>query len=148
MKYHLAQVNIATAIDDMDSETMSGFVSRLDEINLLADEFEGFVWRLQTEEGDSTSIRVFENPNLLINISVWESVEALKQFIYKSAHVELIQDRDAWFTKMKESHQTLWWVPTGHIPTTEEAKEKLEYMREHGPTAKAFTFAKPFESTE
>lgn len=143
MKYHLAQMNIAKARDEMDSETMRGFVERLDEINVLADQSEGFVWRLQTEAGDATSIQAFDDPLLLVNMSVWESVEALKHYVYKSAHVELIRDRDAWFYKMIEAHQVLWWVPAGHIPSVEEGKQRLEYLEEHGVSLKAFTFAKP-----
>jgi hypothetical protein len=143
MKYQLAQINIAQAQDSMDSETMQGFVDRLDEINSIADNAPGFIWRLQSEEGDATSIRAFDNPLLLINMSVWEDIESLKAFVYKTFHVELIQDRDAWFGKMLQVHQALWWVPAGHIPTIEEGKQKLDYLQQHGPGATAFTFAKP-----
>ncbi len=143
-KYQIAQINIAKAVDDMDSETMTGFVSRLEEINALADKADGFVWRLQTEDGDSTAIRVFDDPSLIINITVWESIEALKSFVYRTVHVELIQDREAWFKKMANAHQTLWWVPAGHIPTVEEAKQKLEFFKQHGSTPEAFTFGKPY----
>ena len=142
--YQIAQINIAKAVDDMDNETMSGFVARLDEINSLADKADGFVWRLQTEDGDSTAIRVFDDPLLIINISVWESIEALKSFVYRTVHVELIQDREAWFSKMASAHQALWWIPKGHIPSIEEAKEKLDYFNKNGTTEKAFSFGKPF----
>ncbi len=81
----------------MDSETMKGFVDRLDEINNLADNSPGFIWRLQTEEGDATSIKAFDDPSLIVNMSVWENIETLKKFVYKSLHVELIRDRDAWY---------------------------------------------------
>jgi hypothetical protein len=143
-KFHLAQVNVAQAKAEMDTDTMVGFVSRLEEINALADTAQGFVWRLQSDEGDSTSIRVFEEPLLLVNMSVWSTMEDLKTFVYKSFHVELIRDREAWFDKMRAAHQALWWVPVGHIPTTQEAQEKLEYIREHGPSQEAFTFGKYF----
>ena len=143
-KYHLAQINVAVAKAEMDTEIMQGFVSRLDEINALADNAPGFVWRLQSAEGDSTSIRVFSEPLLLVNMSVWESVEELKHFVYKSFHVELIRDREAWFDKIGAAHQALWWIPEGHIPTIEEAIEKLEYIREHGASEVAFTFGKPY----
>ncbi len=147
-KYHLAQINIALAKAEMDTEIMKGFVSRLDEINKTADKAEGFVWRLQTEDGDSTAIRVFDKPLLLVNMSVWESIDALKNFVYKSAHVELIRDRQAWFHKLVEAHQALWWVPAGHIPKIEEAKEKLEIIQKYGPTSSAFHFGKPFNKPE
>jgi len=147
-KYHLAQVNIALAKGEMDTELMNGFVSRLDEINEKADKSEGFIWRLQTDDGDSTAIRVFDKPLLLVNISVWESIDTLKNFVYTSAHVELIRDRQAWFHKFVDAHQALWWIPQGHIPTTEEAKEKLEHIQKHGSTAEAFHFGKPFPMPE
>lgn len=142
--YHLAQINVAFAKADMESAVMQGFASRLEEINALADRSPGFVWRLQDDTGDATSILVFDEPLLLVNVSVWESLDALKNYVYQSLHVELLRHRDAWFNAMKESHLALWWIPAGHIPTTAEAKQKLEHIREHGPTAEAFTFGKPF----
>ncbi len=146
--YHLAQINIALAKEEMDSEIMHGFVSRLDEINAEADKADGFVWRLQSDQGDSTAIRVFDEPLLLVNMSVWESVEAMKDFVYKSGHVELIRDRHAWFNKYVDAHQALWWIPEGHIPTIEEAKEKLEAIQKDGPKAAAFHFGKHFPKPE
>lgn len=144
-KYRLAQINIAEALASMESETMKGFVDQLDEINALADQAPGFIWRLQTEEGDATSIQAFDNPRLIVNMSVWENLEYLKNYVYKSLHVELIRDRDAWFNKMINVHQALWWIPAEHIPTVEEGKEKLEYLQLHGVSKIAFTFAKSFE---
>ena len=145
--YRLAQINIAEAKAEMDTEVMAGFVARLENINALADSSPGFIWRLQSEDGDSTAIRVFDSALLLINISVWETLESLKNFVYKSAHVELIQDRDAWFDKFKSAHQALWWIPEEHIPTVEEGKERLEHIQLNGPTEYAFTFARPFPVT-
>lgn len=143
--FHLAQVNMAQAQAEMGSDIMTGFVNRLDEINALADISPGFIWRLQDEEGDATGIRVFDDPLMLVNISVWEDVAALKNFVYKTVHVELIRDREAWFHKMPAMHQALWWVPVGHIPSAEEAKSKLEQLREEGPSAEAFTFGRPWD---
>jgi hypothetical protein len=142
--FHISQVNVAQAKADMGSEVMQGFVSRLDEINALADSADGFIWRLKEDSGSATAIRVFDDPLLLINMSVWANLESLKNYVYKSLHVELIKDRDAWFNKMGESHQALWWIPAGHFPSIEEAQKQLEYIRKHGPSAQAFTFAKPF----
>ncbi len=147
-KYHLAQMNIAQAKDSMESETMRGFVEQLDTINALADNALGFVWRLQTEEGDATSIQAFDDPMLIVNMSVWTDVESLKNFVYRSNHVDLIRDRDAWFDKIKSAHQVLWWVPVSHIPSVNEGKEKLFALHEQGPTSNAFTFAKPFPKPE
>ena len=145
-QYQLAQVNIAQAKDEMDTETMSGFVDRLDEINAVAEASDGFVWRLQSDDGgDATSIRVFDDSLLLVNMSVWDDVESLRNYVYKSLHVELVRDREAWFDKISAMHQALWWVPKGHIPSTQEAKNKLEILRENGPTQEAFTFGKAFQ---
>ena len=141
--YHLAQVNIAKAQGAMDSEIMKGFAGRLDEINCLAEKSSGFVWRLQTQDGDATSIQAFEDPSIIVNMSVWEDIESLKKFVYKSTHIELIQDREAWFDKMQSVHQVLWWIPAGHIPAVNEGKEKLEYLQRNGPSKEAFTFSRP-----
>lgn len=141
--YQLAQINIAQARADMADPVMAGFVARLNDINALADAAPGFVWRLQTEAGDATALRVFDDPLLLVNMSVWQDLAALQNYVYKSMHVELLRDRDAWFHKMKPAHQALWWVPAGHIPTIAEARERLEHLRQHGPGPLAFTFAKP-----
>lgn len=144
MKYHLAQINIAKARAEMNSPVMEGFMARLDEINEIADNAKGFIWRLQSEEGDSTAIRVFEDNLILVNISVWESLEDLKNYVYKSKHVELIRDRQAWFTSLSGANQAIWWVPDGHIPSIEEAKEKLDYLEKNGPSQEAFVFGKNF----
>jgi hypothetical protein len=143
-KYHLAQINIAYAKEDNDSAVMAGFIKRLDEINALADKAPGFVWRLQGEEGNAVSLQVFEDPLLLVNMSVWEDMESLKHYVYRSSHVELIRDRDAWFNKMRKMHQALWWVPAGQIPSVAEGKEKLALIQQQGVSAAAFTFARPF----
>jgi hypothetical protein len=146
-KFHLAQINIAKAKAKMDSEIMKGFVERLDEINQIADQFAGFIWRLQTEDGDSTGIRAFSDPNLIINMSVLKDIKSLNSYVYKSAHVELIRDRQAWFNKMLESQIALWWVPVGHIPSIEEGKQKLDLLDKNRPNENVFTFAKTFRKT-
>ena len=147
-KYQLAQINIAKARDTMDSETMKGFVDRLDEINDLADSQPGFIWRLQTEDGDATSIQAFDDPSLIVNMSVWADIDSLKNFVYKSIHIELVRDRDAWFSKMLQVHQALWWVPANHIPSIEEGKIRLQHLEDNGPSEYAFTFAKPFPASQ
>jgi heme-degrading monooxygenase HmoA len=144
IQYHLAQINIARAVADLDSPLMAGFVSRLEEINALAERSRGFVWRLQSDAGDATSIRAFEDPRTYINMSVWETPEDLKNFVYRSAHVELIRDREAWFSRLSEHHQAAWWVPAGHRPSAEEGRDRLLKLREQGPSAHAFTPARPF----
>ena len=143
--YHLAQVNIATMKFPLDDPRMEGFVSRLDEINALAESSEGFVWRLKDETGNATNISAFPDPMLIVNMSVWESPETLKNYVYKSMHVEVMRMRKEWFHLMKEAYYVLWWIPAGHEPTVEEAKEKLELLQSRGPSSEAFDFKHVFE---
>src|SRR5690348_17444655 len=99
----------------MDGPVMAGFAARLDEINALAERSPGFVWRLQTEAGNATYLRPYqEDDTILINMSVWESVETLKQYVYRTAHAELLRDRHQWFEKLDRVYTALWWVPAGH----------------------------------
>jgi hypothetical protein len=143
--FHIAQVNIGRVKGPMDSEVMHGFASRLEEINALADGTQGFVWRLQGSGGNATELRPFAGDDtLLINMSVWETVEALKQYTYRTAHAELLRERHLWFEKLAGVYMVLWWVPAGHIPSVEEAKQRLEHLEAHGPTAYAFTFQRAF----
>jgi hypothetical protein len=142
--YHLAQINIGRMLGPIESETMAGFVARLDEINALAEGTPGFVWRLKTEDGDATAIRPYEDERIIVNMSVWESVEALHEYAYRSAHVEVMRRRREWFSRMTESYMVLWWVPAGHRPTVAEAVARLEMLRASGPTPAAFTFRERF----
>ena len=143
MSFHVAQVNIALPKAPVDSPLMADFMALLDPINALADASDGFVWRLQTDEGNATSIRPFEDERLMVNLSTWESVEAMREFVYRSVHVEVMRRRRKWFEHMR-LYMALWWVPAGHIPSVEEAKDRLAHLREHGPTPQAFTFREPF----
>lgn len=142
--YHLAQINIAKPVADLESPVMTSFVSRLDEINALAERTKGFVWRLKSEAGDASSIRVFDDPQVLINMSVWETLDDLKRFVYRTAHLELLRNREAWFKRLSEQHQAAWWIPAGEFPSPEQGRDRLLHLRKHGPTAIAFTLAKPF----
>lgn len=142
--YHLAQVNIARLLAPLDSPQLAGFVSRLAEINGLADRAPGFVWRLQTDDGDATSLRPYADDRLLLNLSVWEAVEALQRFVFQGGHSEVMRQRREWFSRLTDAHLALWWIRAGHLPSVEEAKARLEYLREHGPTALAFSFQRPF----
>ena len=128
----------------LDDPLMKGFVDRLEEINALADRSPGFVWRLESEDGDATAIRAFDDESLLINLSVWEDIESLRNFVYRSIHRELLAQRTDWFEKADAPPLALWWVPPGTKPSPDEAKRRLEHLRKHGPTAAAFTFGKPF----
>jgi uncharacterized protein DUF3291 len=144
--YHVAQLNIGRLRAPLDSDQLAGFVEALDPVNALADGAEGFVWRLQTEDGDATAIRAFDDDMLLVNMSVWESVEALADFVYRSDHRAIMRRRREFFEPMAEAFTVLWWVPAGHVPSVEEAKDRLERLRRDGPTAEAFTFRYRFEA--
>ena len=143
-QYHLAQFNVARMRAPVDHPLMEGFRSQLERINALADGSPGFVWRLQTEGGDATAIRAYADPLVIVNMSVWESLEALHAYVYKGPHVGPVRDRRQWFEPATVPVLVLWWVPEGHVPSVEEAISRLEHLRAHGPTASAFTFREPF----
>jgi hypothetical protein len=136
-------LNIAVVKEPLESPSMADFVANLDRINALAESSPGFVWRLQTEEGDATALRPM-GENVLVNMSVWRDVGSLNQYVYTSAHVEIMRRRKEWFERMSEAFLALWWVPQGHRPTVAEAIERLEHLRQHGPSPKAFTFRNAF----
>lgn len=148
MSYQIAQVNIGRIRAPLDDALMEGFVSRLEEINALADASPGFVWRLQTSEGNATYFRPYNDDRILLNMSVWETIASLRNYVYGTAHVELLRERHAWFEKFKGVYMALWWVPAGHIPGMDEAKKRLAYLEEHGPTQFAFNFKTVFEPDE
>jgi hypothetical protein len=124
----------------LDDPVMVGFVAQLNEINALADRSPGFVWRLQTSEGNATYLRPYGDDRIIINMSVWESIEALKHYVYRTAHAELLRQRQAWFEKFAGAYIALWWVPIGHIPGIDEAKKRLAHLETYGPSQFAFTF--------
>ena len=146
MTYHLAQLNIGRMLAAIDDPIMAEFVANLDRINALADGASGFVWRLQSDSGNATEFRPFADEMLIVNMSVWESLETLKDYVYKSAHAEIMRNRRQWFEKMDEVFTVLWWIPAGTIPTVEEAKARLESLRQHGETPYAFSFRRSFAS--
>ncbi len=143
-QYHIAQINIARMLAPIDDPVMADFVAQLAPINALAEESPGFVWRLQSEGGDATSIKVYDDEMIIINLTVWESVEALREYVYKSAHSRVMRDRRRWFEKFEGPYYALWWVSAGHVPDPQDGKERLEYLREHGDSAFAFSFKKVF----
>lgn len=146
--YQLAQVNIAKAKAPLDDPVMKGFVDQLDHINRLAENSPGFVWRLKTDEGDATAIQMFEDPLIIVNMSVWESLEALRNYVYSGDHLIALKSRKNWFEKLDMPALALWWVPTGRMPAIESAKIALEKIRAHGASPEAFTFAKSFPAPE
>ncbi len=142
-EFQLAQLNIAILKEPLDSPALADFVANLDRINALAESSPGFIWRLKTEEGNATAFRPL-GENTIVNMSVWKDVESLQQYVYKSAHTQIMSRRKEWFERMSEAFMVLWWVPENHHPTINEAMEKLEELRQHGPTPEAFTFRSPF----
>lgn len=141
---HLAQLNIGLPVAPLTDPELAGFMENLEPVNALADAAPGFVWRLQTEDGDATAIRPYDDDRLIVNMSVWTSVEALAAYVYSGEHRAIMKRRREFFAPMREAFHVLWWVPEGTVPTIAEAQERLDHLREHSPTATAFTFREPF----
>ena len=144
MTHHLAQINIGRLIAPVDDPQIADFVAQLDPVNALADRAAGFVWRLQSGSGNATDIVYNDDPFVLVNMSVWASLESLRAFVYQSHHLQVFRDRAKWFEKMDKPNYCLWWVPIGHIPTVAEGRERLEHYQRHGATPYAFWFSQHF----
>ena len=143
---HLAQLNIAEAIAGMESPEMADFVANIERINQLAENSPGYIWRLTDEGGENSySMQLFDSEYIVTNMSVWEDKESLFQYVYHTAHVEIFKRRKEWFGKLGTAHLVMWYIPEGHIPNIEEAKERLEHLRKHGESPYAFTFKSTFK---
>lgn len=142
---HLAQLNVARLHAPIDDPRIADFVANLEPINALAEASSGYVWRLQDDSGDATHIRAFEDELMIVNLTVWMSVEALADFVFRTEHVELLRRRREWFEAAIEPMTCLWWIPEGTLPDTADALARLEHLRAHGPTPTAFTFRHRFE---
>ena len=142
--YHLAQINVAHIRGGADDPMMAGFFDNLDRINQLAEKSPGFVWRFQSEQGNATDIILTDDPNFLVNISLWESVEALKAYTYRTEHQAFVKRRKEWFNRYEGAYYALWWVPAGHIPTPEEALARLAQLDKEGPSREVFNFTAAF----
>jgi heme-degrading monooxygenase HmoA len=143
--FHLADFNVARMRAPLDDPLMERFTSRLREVNAIADRSPGFVWRLQTDDGNATAIRPYAaDDRMLVNLTVWESIEALADFVYRSAHAEQVRHGAQMFERLGADSLVLFWIPAGTIPTVEEGMRRLEKLRSEGPTADAFTFSSPF----
>jgi GH15 family glucan-1,4-alpha-glucosidase len=143
-QFHLAQYNVARLVASLDDPRIADFVAALDRINTLGDRSPGFVWRLKTEDGTSTSVRINDDEQVLVNFTVWESVEALFEYAYHSDHAEVFRRRREWFEAPAQPYLVLWWIRAGHTPTLEEAEERLAHLREFGATPQAFSFKQRF----
>jgi Domain of unknown function (DUF3291) len=119
-------------------------VAQLAPVNAVADQTPGFVWRLQTESGDATSLKVYDDEMMIVNLTVWESVSALREFVYKNAHHGVLRDRKRWFEKIDVPYYAMWWIPAGQLPSVEEGKERLEYLHQHGDSVYAFSLKNVF----
>lgn len=139
----VAQLNIATMKYAIDDPAMADFNNNLERINALADTAPGFIWRLQTEEGNATDVLPL-GAHTLVNLSVWKDVAALQHYVYQTAHVEIMRRRKEWFDRMQQAHLVLWHIPADHRPTVEEAIARLEHLRTHGPSDYAFNFQHVF----
>ena len=146
-KYYLAQINVALMKAPLHDPIMAEFAAALDEVNTVAEQSPGFVWRLKTSSGNATDIRAYCDPKMLVNISVWQSVEQLKVYVYKSLHVDFFVRRRQWFEKYQGEHFAMWWIRAEHLPTVEEGLAKLEYLELHGDSPECFTFAHPYPPT-
>jgi hypothetical protein len=146
-RHQLAEINIAELKAPLDSPQLKDFVDNLDRINALAESSEGFVWRLKGDGNDATSLRPLGD-NVIVNMSVWRDAESLRNYVYKTAHVEILKRKREWFTRMAKAYMVLWWVPQGHEPTVAEAVARLEHLRKHGATAEAFTFGEAFAAPD
>lgn len=129
----------------LDSPRLAEFVAALEPVNALADAAPGFVWRLQDETGDATSIKAFGDDRLIVNMSVWEDLDALWRFVYDDGHLAVMRRRREWFEHMR-MHLALWWVPAGRLPTVAEAEQRLAALEQRGPSPYAFTFKRPFSA--
>jgi heme-degrading monooxygenase HmoA len=146
-KFELAQLNIAHLKAPIESPLLADFVANLDRINALAEASDGFKWRLMTDDGNATSLRPFGD-DVIVNMSVWRDLEALRNFVYHSAHIEIMKRRREWFAGVSEAYAVLWWVAAGQRPSLSEAAGRLENLRRHGSSPAAFTFGKAFAAPD
>jgi hypothetical protein len=135
---HLAQLNVARALDDLDSPRLAGFMGALDRVNEVAERSPGFVWRLKDDAGNATDIKVSDDARFIVNLSVWETPSHLEQFVWNTVHARVYEKKANWFEKMATPHFVMWWVTIGHQPTTEEAMARLKQLSEQGPSEAAF----------
>jgi hypothetical protein len=148
MTAHLAQCNVVKLKAPLDSPLVAGFVAALDPINALADSAPGFVWRLKVDDGNATSIRVFDDDQILLNMSVWESIETLSDYVYRSGHKEVLRQRRQWADRFEGVQSALWWIPAGTEPEPADAVARLDHLSRLGPSAYAFTFQAPFAAPD
>jgi hypothetical protein len=153
MPFELAGVNIARLAAPLDDPQLADFVAALDPVNAAADVAPGFVWRLQTEDGNATAVHAFEwdtagSAGVIVNLTVWSDVEHLAAFVYGPLHRQVLRRRREWFQRMREAYTACWWVPAGHRPSTDDAERRLLHLREHGPSPYAFTLRESYPPSD
>ena len=142
--YQLAQLNVARMIAPLTDPVMADFVANLEPVNALAERSPGFVWRLQTEGGDATALRPYDDDRIIVNLTVWENAASMREFVYRGDHAAIMKRRREWFERLADMYLVLWWVPAGHRPSVKEAIARLEHLKRHGPSQEAFTFREPY----
>jgi hypothetical protein len=147
-EFCLAQLNVGRAVSALDDVRMADFMDQLDEINALAERSPGFIWRLKSDIGNATDIKISDDPLFIINLSVWRTIDDLHAFVYRSDHKDVFARRFEWFERRKGPGTVMWWQPAGTVPTPQEAMERLALLAELGPTAEAFTFKERFDPPE
>lgn len=147
-EWELAQFNLARAVDTLESPALAGFVAELKRLNELADVSAGFVWRYEGHSADEPAAAADNDPQMLLNLSVWRSVQALYDYTYRGDHARQIARRKEWFEQTREPRLVLWWVPAGRRPTLQEGLARLQELRTRGPTSRAFTFKQRFPAPD
>jgi hypothetical protein len=144
----LAQINIGRLIAPPDDPLIADFMAQLDEVNALAEQSPGFVWRLKSDSGNATDIAYNDDPLTIVNMSVWDSIESLKRFAYGPRHLGVFRDRQKWFEKPALPHYCLWWMAEGRMPSVREGRDRLEHYQKHGATPRSFWFSQCFPAPE
>jgi hypothetical protein len=136
---HLAELNIARLKHPFEDPRSAEFADNLDRVNTVAERSDGFVWRLKDDDsGNATDIRAFDDPMVIVNMSVWRDAEHLERFVWNTIHKQFYRKRAEWFALMENQHFVMWWVDEGHRPTLEEAKARLDHFDRHGDSDFAF----------
>lgn len=135
---HLAQINIANWRFPATDPRAADFMNNLDRVNAAAERMPGFIWRLKDETGNATAINPYNDPRIIVNLTVWESADALEKFVWQTVHANIYRRGGEWFEPMQKPHFAMWWIEPGHFPSAQEGRERLEHLQAHGPSDYAF----------
>ena len=143
--YQLAEINIARIKGvTINDPIMKEFVDNLDNVNEIAEKSEGFVWRLKEEDNNATNLNPYNDEQIIVNYSIWDNIETLEHYMYKTFHSEFLKRRKEWFQAFGQVSTAMWWVKKGEIPDLTEAIEKLDYLQKNGPSEIVFNFRKKY----